>query len=128
MPSHPDSCKRGYIAEHRLVGEKKLGRRLSSSEVVHHINAVKDDNRPENISVCSRREHNLIDDAIIAGKKKRDEESRVPVVQKELDGTFVKLWDSRTSAANYFGCSISCISQGVRRGIKAQGFKWFDVE
>jgi hypothetical protein len=57
MPNHPNARKKGYIPEHRLVMEKKLGRLLKSSELVHHINAVKDDNRPENLAIVVRKNH-----------------------------------------------------------------------
>src|SRR3990167_6917962 len=42
---------------HVEVLEKKIGRRLKSSEVAHHKNGIKTDNRPCNLMVMSRRKH-----------------------------------------------------------------------
>jgi hypothetical protein len=44
---------------HRVVAEEKLGRKLSSKEIVHHVDLNKDNNAPENLFVCSRSEHRL---------------------------------------------------------------------
>lgn len=59
--SHPRADRHGYVYEHLLVAENKLGRKILKGEVVHHINCIKEDNDPNNLYVCKNsKEHFMI--------------------------------------------------------------------
>lgn len=49
MPNHPRANKRGYVKEHVLAWEQAHGQLLPEGWVIHHLNGLKNDNRPENL-------------------------------------------------------------------------------
>lgn len=56
-PSSPEARSNGYVAVHRDVASRKLGRPLRSNEVVHHRDGNKRNNRASNLQVMTRKQH-----------------------------------------------------------------------
>ena len=60
-PSHwsVKDKKTKWVLEHRMVMEAKLHRHLVAGEVVHHLNAIKCDNRPANLELFASNEEHI---------------------------------------------------------------------
>ena len=54
---HPNADCNGRIPEHRFLMSEYLGRPLLKSEIVHHLNGQRDDNRLENLVLLSKSDH-----------------------------------------------------------------------
>jgi len=54
MPDHPRARTQGYVFEHILAMEAKLGRMLFTDESVHNRNGIRDDNSPEDLELWVR--------------------------------------------------------------------------
>lgn len=52
--ARPNGNGSAQIFEHRKVMQEMIGRELFPEENVHHINGVRDDNRPENLELWSK--------------------------------------------------------------------------
>jgi transposase-like protein len=61
---HPFADNRGYVREHRLVMEKKLGRYLDPKEIVHHLDGVHDNNDPDNLEVYATNAEHLKEELV----------------------------------------------------------------
>lgn len=49
-----------FVYEHRHIMENKLGRKLLTSEHVHHFNGDRQDNREDNLTLVTNAEHRML--------------------------------------------------------------------
>ena len=57
LPEHPKSFDKGWYYYHRVIVEQNKNRFLNNWETIHHINENKQDNRLENLFVCTPYQH-----------------------------------------------------------------------
>jgi len=56
-PAHPRTGKNGYVPEQILVWEENHHQPLPDDWIVHHLNGIKNDNRPENLLGLPNKTH-----------------------------------------------------------------------
>ena len=56
-PENPQAQKSGYILEHRLMWIETHGKPIPTNYIIHHINGIKDDNRPNNLVAIRKDRH-----------------------------------------------------------------------
>jgi hypothetical protein len=82
---HPRANDGGYVFEHILIWEKVHNKYLPKGYVVHHLNGVKTDNRPENLVAMLRGAHASITD--VYKQRIRELEAEVKLLEKALDNS-----------------------------------------
>ena len=87
---------RGWIYEHRLVMAQHLGRDLDKSEVVHHLNGNKKDNRIENLELMGRENH-------LNKHQGKPYIQRIQTLERTVKGLVarIKILESETSQAEF---------------------------
>jgi len=114
LPEHPRANNNGYVLEHHVVAENKIGRLLKNGECVHHINGNGKDNRPENLKVMSIAQHSREHNTVYPGGHK------VVLVCDYCGDSFKREYRNRPQLKGYKGayCSLKCF--GKDKGFKSK--------
>ena len=79
FPDHPRGrISHNFVLEHILVWEKAHGMPIPDGWIVHHLNGIKNDNRPDNLYGMPRRLHH---DRLILNEVRK----RIRQLENELD-------------------------------------------
>jgi len=82
-PEHHRRNKGGYVFEHILVWEQVHNKLLPEGWVIHHINGVKNDNRPCNLVAFPDKTHKRILD--IKSQRIRELEAEVDLLKRTME-------------------------------------------
>ena len=85
---HPGKNMWGYVPQHRLVMEDRIGRLLRSHEVVHHKDENRSNNHPDNLQVMTKSEHHR--HHALINRRKAQERLTEEMVRDALNGRTLK--------------------------------------
>lgn len=98
----------GYVYEHILIAEKKLGRVLREDECVHHLDFDRSNNHPINLLVLLKSEHLRLHEWLSKYDLVLKKESTKNLTCK-VCGDYIT-----TNGSKYY-CSIECSALEARR-------------
>ena len=84
-PEHPKADRAKYVLEHVLIWEAFHQRTLPEGWVIHHINGIRDDNRPKNLLAMPKKNHNMHLVNQTLQKRIRELEIENKLLEKALD-------------------------------------------
>jgi len=116
--SHHRSNLRGYVYEHILVMEEKIGRDLFPSEEIHHINGITNDNSPDNLMLFENRtEHQKYHakERLISKGIDPDKEKQCPRCNRILLKSHFSPSSSRGKATLSSHCKECCKEEQKQR-------------
>ena len=129
-----DNKNRSFTV-HRLVAHMFIPN-PNNYPCVNHKSEVKTENSVENLEWCSYQYNALYGEALNTRVRHLKEgyadgsiqkRMKKPVLQCDLDGNVIKMWDSAKEASEAMGVEISSVSQVAREKPHhktAAGFKW----
>lgn len=90
-PEHPRAWKSGYVLEHILVWEQVHNKPLPDGWIIHHLNGIRNDNRPENLLALPEGKHHndMVNHAL--KQRIRELEVKVKLLEKALDSQQITL-------------------------------------
>lgn len=114
---------------HRLIAETFLDNPNNYS-VVNHINGNKQDNKVENLEWCNHQQNSqkAWEMGLYPKKKEKTHSTKkVKVIQKDLQGNIIKIWDSITEVNKKLKINTTQISNCIKNKKyfkTAGGYKW----
>jgi hypothetical protein len=139
---HQDSDrKKGWIPEHTLIAEWVAGRKVLPEEVVHHINFIKYDNKPENLIIMSSKEHLRYHQNTVNEQRKNTEwwdsfrakhsewmKKNNPAERKDITFEIIlSLCDQYGFNQKNICSMLDTDSNTIKRRLKTKGFESFEM-